>query len=81
MHASLDVAACEPFQLLASLEQQAARRDFDSNAPAITQPHKQARKAGSAMYGQEVEVIVIASIAHIECVMSLQVSACRHRST
>lgn len=76
MHASLDVAACQPLQLFASLDEEAAGWNLNSNPLAIAQPDKQTRKARLAMYCQEVEVIVVASIAHVKRVMHLQVGTC-----
>ena len=73
MHASLHVTACQPLQLFTSLNEETARRDPNSNPFAIAQPDKQAREARLAMYCQEVEVIVVASIAHVQRVVHLQV--------
>lgn len=76
MHASLDVAACQPLQLFASLDEETACRNPDRNPLAVAQPHKQTREARFAMYCQKVEVIVVASIAHVESVVHLQVGTC-----
>ena len=65
MHASFDISTCEPLKLFASLNEEAARRNLDCNSPAIPQPDKQARKARFAMDREEIEVVVVASIAHV----------------
>ncbi len=76
MHASLDMAACQPLHLLASLNQEAAIGELHRNAPAIPQPNIQAWESRLAVNGQEVEVVVVASIASPELAMLCQVSAC-----
>ena len=57
VHAGPDVAAGEPLQLLAGLQQQAAPRDGHRHAPPVAQPHMQAGEARLAVDGQAVEVL------------------------
>ena len=76
MHASQDMACREILQLLPGLDEEAAVRDADRDAPPISQPHKEAREPGFAMYGKQVEVVVEARIATAQGAVLPQVCPC-----
>ncbi len=78
MHAGAHMAIGEPLNLLARLDEQTAAGDAHRHAPAVLQPHCQPREAGLAVDGQEVEVVVVPSIAAAECAIRPQISACMH---
>ena len=50
MHSSFAKSSCQPFQLLASLQEQAAVGNLHWHPPAICQPNEQPWEPGLAMY-------------------------------
>ena len=81
MHARLYMASCEPLHLLASLEKQAALRHLDWHAPSIPQPDKQAWETRFPMDGQKIQVVVEASVCHLQRIVLLQISPCTGAGT
>ena len=81
MHACLDMASCEPLHLLASLKEQAAFRHLDCHTPSIPQPDEQAWETRLPMDGQEIQVVVEASICCLQQVVLLQIRACTGAGT
>ena len=69
------MASSQPFQLLASLQQEAAVGNADSHPLAASQPDEQAREARLAMRCQKVQIVVVASNAGAQFAMLRQVAA------
>lgn len=76
MHACLNMTCSEVLQLLASLDEEAAVWDADRDAPPVSQPDEEAREPGLAVDGQQIEVVMEASIAAAEDAVLAQICPC-----
>ena len=70
------MAGSEPLQLLAGLDEEAAVGDAHGDAAAVPQPDEQAREAGLAVDGQQVEVVVVAGVAAAQLAVLAEVRSC-----